>query len=763
MPRLIVLCVLMSLAFSIVGAQTPDTPPIITPENAHLLTEINRIGGIQRGYIDWSPDERWLAVGTSEAAYVYDTSDFSAPPKQFDDKGRCLSFHSPEMLRTCPDDGHNVTWNLITGEAIPDEIQPSRPLNIVVSPNFTYERITEEGQTLVLLTDERDNRQIRIPIESPWILHRVVISDDETIAALNLFNEDPALATATQLWDLTRDEPLPFLKHYYNDFTLIDFNVDGSALIVGTTLYDPEGGADFIMHNLTLWGSLTGESISEWHNGGDAGMFYPPETDAESRLYFFDSHEGLLLWDGDQITNIGPQLWPYEGGQEYTFSANGRVMATHTLSDTLNAITVWDIDSDAKTVMPRFSLEEIPYDTGFALSFDGSRLIEFAPDDMMRLRDAATGEVLRETTRNREWMSKTNFSVDGTHLILHDHNTNTVELWDVNTLETIRPTLTIPPALFSANGLHAAFWMDTAVKVVDLRADREISLEIMENYAGRVSRLDAAANQVIFTQPESGGFTAYDLITGTNLGSIEPAAEFIFESKSMPVDASEPIISPDGRIVAMHSAGLGLGYGDEYLFDAETGELIGQWEVEGHGVSGHSFSGDGQYLATVSYVGSVYLWPLDEVVQKLTDGRAIGLDDATLGLPFFGQGGGFQEIEFSQDDRYVLAHGGMHTFDPDKNTLLNVIDVHHSETVVSLPNVDSPDTNPDVTLLAAKTDDGVALWSIDSLMGGTLEPLALLPKSALNVREVAFSDDGTRLYVLDEGGVSVWGVKNTVD
>ncbi|MBZ0277383.1 MAG: WD40 repeat domain-containing protein, partial [Anaerolineae bacterium] len=64
--------------------------------------------------------------------------------------------------------------------------------------------------------------------------------------------------------------------------------------------------------------------------------------------------------------------------------------------------------------------------------------------------------------------------------------------------------------------------------------------------------------------------------------------------------------------------------------------------------------------------------------------------------------------------------------------------------------------NPESTLLATADTENVRLWSVDELANGDETPLLTVPLR--DVQQIAFSPDGTRLYIQRSGDAQVWGV-----
>jgi WD40 repeat protein len=115
-----------------VRAQGDGEHPVITPENADRLVQIGQLG---RGWINavaWSPDGSVLAVGSSNGVYLYDASDWDAPPRELPGYTRAvmaLAWHPSEnRLVTLDSDGALRLWQVSGDDAEEREIhQPELP------------------------------------------------------------------------------------------------------------------------------------------------------------------------------------------------------------------------------------------------------------------------------------------------------------------------------------------------------------------------------------------------------------------------------------------------------------------------------------------------------------------------------------------------------------------------------------------------------------------------------------------------------------
>lgn len=759
----------MSLVFSIAGAQAPDTPPIITPENAHLLTEINRIGGVQHGSLAWSPDERWLAVGTSEATWVYDTSDLSIEPKRLPFNGECLSFRSVDIVLTCG----GQTWNVITGQDV------TAPPNAIPVTDANFRTTLDSSENALILTDQRDGGAFTIPIDAPWIPKGVTLSDDATIAAVILDNVEDDFQIATQVWDLAHNRRLAFLEPGGNYLRWVDFNDDGTELLVSTYTQTPDYWTN---DTWVLWDVASGQSIEIW----EGSQLYAPTTAMRgAALTVFESQQGLLFWNGDEGTLIGGYSYANsEYNPVFWFSADGNVLVINMR----DGLRVWEIDPTARTMTPRHTIERFSENPHIDLTHDGALMLERQySGERARLWDTQSGQLLGKTLTERT-IDDAWFAADGTRLALSlSGEPDEIEIWDT---ETLTPLFTIPGyANLSPRGQTASYWDGEGVGLVDITSGETTRIENLEAYYGTTYALDAANQRILFDDEEGfttgeASYSAYDLLTGASLGKVTPDVPYNLNAlhpKDTELYVFNPIVSPDGRLFAKHvESSPGLRDDIDFLFDMETGETVAEWRVSGYGISDHLFTHNGQHIVTLDWAGSMHFWPVDTLIQRYADGAPILLKEATAVVHYEGLGTDFRTLGISPDDAYVFAEGRVEpnlSLPPEQQTSGYVLNVFRFDeptprqpgSFISLMEVRQPAFNADSSLMATlKTyrsdgSDGILIWDVRSLASGAPEPLAHLPFPDAPVAEVAFSPDGTKFYVRDRSSVSVWGIKNTED
>jgi len=199
---------------------------------------------------------------------------------------------------------------------------------------------------------------------------------------------------------------------------LVAFSPDGNSLLVtssfGSFLVDPETGdnirtlseADFAGGNFAASFAADGElalaSISDTF--GELAAY---DTATGGQRAFFQIETGVLSADGSKVAG-----W-----------ARGRFSVIDVRSgDSLSTIAVGDVDGR-------------PIDIAFTP--DASRIVTGDHDNVVRVRDAPSGEVLLEMSGHASPIRQVRVSADGAY-VLSASDDGSARLWDLRTGELVR-------------------------------------------------------------------------------------------------------------------------------------------------------------------------------------------------------------------------------------------------------------------------------------------------------------------------------------
>jgi WD40 repeat protein len=107
----------------------------------------------------------------------------------------------------------------------------------------------------------------------------------------------------------------------------------------------------------------------------------------------------------------------------------------------------------------------------------------------------------------------------------------------------------------------------------------------------------------------------------------------------------------------------------------------------------------------------------------------------------------------------IIPNAQTATFSPDSQMIVTDVGLYEVEVGLVNRNIDGAISafNADSTLLATYQDGYVTLWDV-RYDGAATSPIAQYQVN--NVRELGFSRDGSRLYVVRDGDVQLWGIQS---
>lgn len=276
---------------------------------------------------------------------------------------------------------------------------------------------------------------------------------------------------------------------------------------------------------------------------------------------------------------------------------------------------------------------------GVAYSPDGRLLASVGGDSLVRLRDAASGAVVRTLHGRDEWPERLAFSPDGRVLVVSDLG-GYLQVWDPRTgqlLRTFQAHATRVRALaFSSDSrwlatgggqsrdIHlwdTAQWQRLASfagHAKDIRAlafspdgrtlasasdDTSVALRDVATGQVRARWYSTAATTCVAFSPDGSVLAWGDNLGGVVLHDLRTSTDRARLADLHAEETSDLAFSPDGRILAVASQDRVVS-----LVDVPTGQP--HLTLLGHtgGVNRVAFSPDGQTLASASHDRSVRLW-----------------------------------------------------------------------------------------------------------------------------------------------------------
>ena len=492
----------------------------------------------------------------------------------------------------------------------------------------------------------------------------------------------------------------------------------GAALAAA---FSPDGGK-FVTgsadHTARVWSSETGKLLADllMHQAAVRDVQFSPDGE---RIVTASEDSTAWVWDARSGRNLVGPLRHGSWVNMARFSPDGGRIATASADHTAR---VWDAKSGKELTGP-LSHGHSVLSVGF--SPNGRLLVTASLDGTARVWDASTGAQPIPALEHGGPVVMAEFSPDGER-VLTASGDRTAQLWDVRTgrrvAEPLRHRTAVRAAHFSADGL------------------------LLLTGAGQTVR--------VWGEP---GFPALPV----------RMKDGIFTQKAR--------FSPDGDRLVTASADL-----TARIFDARTGEPLGQPMAHAGLVNSAQFSPDAQLILTASMDHTARLWnardgspvgqPLEHQGQVNSaefspDGRMIvtASNDATGRIWDTHTGGVLTDplrhdgyvvcARFSPDNRRVLTYSGDGTariWDARTGRAIGQL-MHHSQ------QVNWAEFSPDGSRVVTASSDGTArVW--DAATGRAITGAI---SHGLQVLCCQFTLDGRRVITsCADGKIRIWDVRS---
>jgi WD40 repeat protein len=438
--------------------------------------------------------------------------------------------------------------------------------------------------------------------EQPAEVLAVAVSPDGKVALTGGADGD------VLFWDTATGKQLPMRLHHGGKVRAIAFQSDGKRVLTGGT-----GGAK-------LWrlGQGDAPSLQLVHNGitdvyavafsRDSKLALTGGEDKKARLW--DVATGLLR--GESRLHEGVV-------RAVSFSPDGKLALS---GDESGEVRFWDVDADATARQP-LRHENTVY--ALALSPDGKLLATGGSDRTAKLWDLASGGKLSLPHRGNVFSVA--FSPDGRFLLTGSEG-KMARLWDVATGKPVGQPLRHRGAVHAvAFSPDSRFLLtgaaDKSARYWEAASGKERGILFRHRKEVRALAFDADGARVL-TGCGDGCVRLWNPVTPA-----KPVLELV-----RPRRISCVAISPDGkRILAGQYGHPAEPRHPAWLWDAATGQLIGQPMWNDFWVTAAAFSPDSGTAVTLDHRGTIRLWhaatgeAFGEPLPHLQAIRAMALGD----------------------------------------------------------------------------------------------------------------------------------------
>ena len=630
-------------------------------------------GGIN--VIQFSPDGRQLAVGSSIGVWLYDV-ETEKELSMFPGKCKFITF-SPDgrFLANIVSGQVTQLWEVATGQKV---------LYNDSLPKASVIRFSEDGKTLFALSVKGDSIcQLDVKTGEMNVQQIEGRTVEDYRAHFAITHDKFAVGTETtiELWDTTTGEIMSTLKGNISLLAL-EFSPDGTRLA--------SAGINNETIPLQLWDTDSKEStLLQKHTGWVNVLAFSPDG---KMLASGGTDKSVQLWDiatGKPLTTFTGHT---SGITTLTFSPDNCTLVSGSADGT---VRFWNIKTEI--LLPTRITGHTMYVEAAAMFKDNITLASVAYDEVISLWDVRTlqktsSHILQKTDiypdRHQNWFSASAFSPDGTKIIsagvkgdrpfpettMEYAHEPLVRLNDVKTgreLGTLATQGGSSIVTFSPDGKTTAFDDFGKIRVWNTETNGNFDISLPDitisyqnnnhNFKSKISTLVFSPDGKTLVSGTMGGkVQMWDAKTGVPLALLftgkEP--ELTGEPDEFVINYKEGIqtlaFSPNGKLLAMASNKqirlieikeqitfkevshgtrtfgvktfvfspdnrvlvAGLNSNRIELWDTNTGEKL--TTLEGHTATVHTlvFSPDGKTLVSTGNDGTILLWDWDEVLKS---------------------------------------------------------------------------------------------------------------------------------------------------
>ncbi len=336
-----------------------------------------------------------------------------------------------------------------------------------------------------------------------------------------------------------------------------------------------------------VWDTATGRLRSALGGGGihPSGLSSPEDH----RVATLIAPDTVRLWDGDSGVAVSPPV-PFEDPiRNMQMSPDGKIIAIGCSSGRIHLRKTATISEPGPVLQTRGWIRSLVFTP------DGERLMAGTSEGVVAFWDARNGRLIRETAAEKTEISFAVASPDG-RLILTMPFQSRPRVWDAQTGSPLGPgfgdSLMVTDARFSA-GTH---FLVMGTREGTTRLWNPLTFEPISEvfeHEGPIESIDLSPDdRTVVTGSQDGTARLWNVRMQVPQRPILPLAGRPFALEFDP-GGSRMVIAA-GRVAQ--------------LYDARTGQPIGQPMTHDHTIYSASFSPDGNRISTTSEDRSVRLW-----------------------------------------------------------------------------------------------------------------------------------------------------------
>ncbi|MEV0062845.1 TIR domain-containing protein [Nocardia sp. NPDC050718] len=379
--------------------------------------------------------------------------------------------------------------------------------------------------------------------------------------------------------------------------------------------------------DIQQWDTKTRQLIGEPSRGHSAAVEYVAYSRDGTEIISASDDKTIRLWDAATGQPLGE---PLEGHELVVSSVAFHPDAGRVLSGSLDStVREWDLGGERPIRHGAMVL-------GADVSSNGRQIVSGATDGTIRQWDSTTGAQIGPVIHGEPGIFQSaEYTADGTQVVSLGFSPESITLtdirsWDAASGTPIRPPISLPPSTtalaFDPGWRRVVTRVGGDAQIYDMATMRPIGPELRHDKATiQTLSIDNAGRRVA-TGAADYSVRLWDADSGESVG--EPMVGEAWVKSTT--------FSPDGRLLA-------VGYEDKSvrLWDTETGKQIGKalWQDGPAGLM--RFAPNGRALVTAGIDNRLRLW--DVATQQ------------QIGPAFVGHGAPITSVDFTPDGARIMS------------------------------------------------------------------------------------------------------------
>jgi WD40 repeat protein/serine/threonine protein kinase len=601
----------------------------IKGDNVDRLQHQNIWGGMGASYsMDWSQDDRWIAVGTNIGLYLYNASTYGQIWfTQTDSTIRSVAF-SPDGAYVAAGVGNSVKVWLASDGSLAYSLDGHTGVvrAVAFSPDGSLIASGSSDRT-IRIWNAADGTPRNTMSDEEGSLRAVAFSPRGDTLASSSFSGD---AYIIKIWNLANGSSIQTLTGHESLVSSVSFSTDGTLLASGS--YD----GTIKVWNTSNWAlnqtlpAPSSSSVMDVHFLPDNNRIVSSSSDRTFRIWDISTGQETLNINGhrngirsvrysDSRNQIATASW--DGTVKIWSSQDGSLLHTIQFSPITNVIKVTSDNSYIVTSSDDNRVHIFDVQGNEVGVFVGDEIwgMDLSPNDLLAvtdkdgkisLVDMPFGNLVGELHGPTEGVNSVAFSQDGARLVAGYYN-NTAIVWDVPnreqilTLQNDTPVETVafsPTGNMVATGSYDEIAQTYLIKVWNI-PDGNI-IQVFERYS-----YSGMGKDIIFS-PDGAmiAFPTEEINNGVATRKIELRSTQNGDLiRSFDVNAEEwinaIIFSNDGMMLAVGSSGNSI-----CLWRVSDGQILINLDASIQGVNGIAFAPDMSFLVSAGQDSTIRIW-----------------------------------------------------------------------------------------------------------------------------------------------------------